>query len=272
MWVASLAGMTTSARLATVVSPTLLLLLQAAGCVTPPPIISLHPRGPDVIWNAGHEVLTRADGGVRVAVSFEHESQSLIALRVEIANESGARIDVDPHDVTYATCLGDLPSSCAPAAFVIDPETVIDNLEVQHSIQTAKAANDATAGAVLVMLGAVADVGAAAHGHSGGAQNTAAAANLSDSTNAGNAATIGGIENAQMTWTGAFRRTTLFPGQGVGGSVFMPTVPDARVVWLQVKVGERKFMFCFWQEVKQVLPETESTTAQSGSGRPPPLN
>jgi hypothetical protein len=235
-------------------SPGLPILLLAAGCAAPAPIVRLHPRDADVVWDAGRAVVARADTGVRVAVAFERQSQGMLAVRLEVANDTDARIDVQPHDVTYATCKTDAVATCAPAAWVIDPEVVLDSLDVQHSLQTATMQNDASYGAALVLLGAVGDIGAAAHGHSAHAQNTAAAADVAASTSARNAATIERIEGEQVRWADAFRRTTLLPGQGVGGPIYIPIVPDAHLVWLQVKVGERKFLFSFSQEVRRLVP------------------
>jgi hypothetical protein len=237
---------------------TLPLVAAVGGCATPGPIVRLHPREADVIWNMGRALVERADTGVRVAVAFDHQANDMLALRLEIANETNARIEVGPEDVTYAVCKSEAVASCAPAARVIDPEKMIDTLEVQQSLQSAQAHNNANAGAALVLLSAVSDVGAVGSGHPGRANATANAVDLNAATSARDATVLASIEQHRVEWTDAFRRNSLFPGQAVGGPIYIPIVPDARIVWLQALIAQRKFLFSFNQETRQITYPSEA--------------
>jgi hypothetical protein len=233
--------------------------------------VRLTPRDPDVIWAAGRALVSRADTGVRVAVAFEHQTNDALALRVEVANDTDGRIEVGPRDVSYATCKSTAAASCAPAAWVIDPETMLDALQVEHSLWVAQTQNAAAMGGALTLLGAAGDVAAAGSGHPESAHTTAAALDVAATTSGRNASTLGRIEGEQARWADAFRRNTLFPGQAAGGPVYIPIVPDARLVWLQVQVGQRKFLFCFEQETKQVSLVTDGGPSDPWGGGGAPL-
>jgi hypothetical protein len=43
----------------------------------------------------------------------------------------------------------------------------------------------------------------------------------------------------------------LLPGQGTSGEVFIPIYPDANYVWLQLRIGGKRFSFHFEQWVRQ---------------------
>jgi hypothetical protein len=194
----------------------------AAGCATPAPIIRLAPRASNnVVWVAGRAAMTREKQGVRVAAAFDRQDEHLLAVRVEVENRSDESVEVDPDNMTYTTCTGTARETCRQGDRVIDPEGRLLALDAQRAWERADAANDRAAGAPLLFLGFVADVGNATN-------NTAAIANE------------------------ALRRTTLFPGQVLAGTVYVPIDPHARLVWIQVEVGLRRFPFCFEQTVIRV--------------------
>jgi hypothetical protein len=61
------------------------------------------------------------------------------------------------------------------------------------------------------------------------------------------------IDAQQAIWsTAALRKTTLPPGRGTSGFVFIPIDPKAHYVWLQVYQGPRKFEFRFRQHTHPV--------------------
>ena len=116
-------------------APALLVIAvpMAVSCATPGPLVSLYPKSPNVVWVEGRAAVTREEGGVRVAVAFDHRDGPNLALRVEVENGTDQSLDVDPHQLTFTTCIGDLISSCRPTQRVIDPEQVLTALEVSGS-------------------------------------------------------------------------------------------------------------------------------------------
>src|SRR5215471_15191031 len=201
-----------------------LLSLYAAGCATPGPIVRLYPRDGNVFWSSGRAIMSHEQDGVKVAAAFEHQGDDTLAIRIEVQNDTPARLEVSPRDVTYTTCQTEALATCAPAQRVIDPEEVLDTLDVRRSAQVAQTKNDQTAGAALTMLSVVSDVAAIGSGHPENAQSTAAAVATTEATSAHDANTLGSIDYQWGKWSEAFRRTSLFPGQGIGGPVYIPIV------------------------------------------------
>jgi len=186
---------------------------------------------------------------VRVAAAFDHQASDLVAFRVEIENDTDHPIEVGPENVAFASCRDD--KSCAAALWVIDPEEVLTSLDSQRSREKANATNEQIAGGALLFLGAAGDVAAASRGRSSnsaigiGAEMNASAAR--------SAVTLSNIDAQQAIWsTAALRKTTLSPGRGTSGFVFIPVDTKAEYVWLQVYQGPSKFSFHFRQTVQPV--------------------
>src|SRR5262249_3772811 len=146
--------------------PGLFLIATAlSGCATPAPLVRLYPRAPDVVWVSGRASVAREQGGVRVAVAFEHQDGPNLGMHVEVQNATAATADVDPHEFTFTTCTGTAVSSCGPTYRVIDPEVVLAALDARQSRERADAANSQAFMGTLVVLNAVADVAQVASGH-----------------------------------------------------------------------------------------------------------
>jgi hypothetical protein len=232
-----------------------------AGCVTPLPVVRLSPRTPDTIWVAGRSVVTYQEGGVRAAAAFDHQDGETVAIRVEVENASADRLEVDPKAMVFVTCTTE--SDCSPGERVVDPEDRLLALDEQRSNQRAQTTNGQTASAVLVLLSASSDIAAAARGHVRDVgQNAAAAASVNEASAESGERALAHIDSEHTTWsTAALRRTTLFSGHGAGGLVFLPVVPAAKYVWLNVSVSNHSFWFSFDQTVFEPAKRTESEPA-----------
>jgi len=229
------------------------------GCATPAPIVRLNPDSANIFWVSGRPSVAMDNAGVRVASAFEHQDGNNLALRVEILNQTPSRLEIGPQDITYAVCRSQLTTSCSPSQHVIDPEQVLDLLDVAQSRNTAQAANTAVLDGTLTLLAAVGDAGS----HHGAGNTAAALENMQSDVASYNSAQAG-ITFQQRLWSNkALRRNTLEPGQGTSGLVFVPINLQAGFVWLQVTVPSHVFPFRFAQTVTQVtLPDPPSATSQ----------
>ena len=82
---------------------------------------------------------------------------------------------------------------------------------------------------------------------------TVSTANLMASDAANRSGGLASLEQQRQAWSNeALRRNTLFPGQGTSGIVFVPIFPDARFVWVQMRVGGQRFAFHFEQNVRTI--------------------
>jgi hypothetical protein len=235
------------------------------GCAAPSPLVRLYPNSPAIFWVSGRATVAREEGGVRVAVAFEHQNGGALGLRVEVQNGTGAQLDVDPREFTFSACATAGIEACAPTKRVIDPEQVLAALDEKQSRDQAAAANSQALLGTLVILSAVGDVATMASGHADlhTGDGTIATAALMSSDAAERSAGLASISVQQTVWANeALRRSTLVPGRGVGGRIYLPIYLEAQFVWLHVRTGAHVFSFPFRQTVTRFdTPSTSSSTA-----------
>ena len=228
-----------------------------AGCAGPSPIVRLTPIAPNVLWVSGRASVQKEETGVRVAVAFEHQDGPTLGVRVEVQNLTPAPLDLKPQDFSYVTCSDEGVQSCGGAKPLVDPERVLEALDVNESRERAAATNDANAMAPLLLLSVVSDVAAVSSGHASrttGLQS-AAISNQMDNDAARHDSSAATISAQRQMWSNAaLRHNTLMPGDGVGGYVYIPIESNVRYLWLTVRTADRRFPFCFRQVVTEVDP------------------
>jgi hypothetical protein len=223
--------------------------LSAVGCATttPEPLVRLVPNGPHTAWLSGRPVVAREEAGIRVAIAFDQQVEDTLGMRVEVQNDSADAADVSPRRVTFSTCTTTAQKeTCSNAQAVLDPEEVLTDLEAERSRERAQAANDHEAMTPLLILSAVGDVAGVAGGVvAGDGGDVAGQMERDQARHQGAVATL---DSEHERWsTAALRRTTLFPGHGIAGYVYLPTDLHASRVWLMVRVGDHRFSFGFDQ-------------------------
>jgi hypothetical protein len=224
-------------------SPSLLLV----GCVTPAPLVRLAPLGPNVAWVSGRAAVEKEETGVRVAAAFDQQDGNMLGLRVEVENLSEEKLEVTPTDFSYVVCTDEGNASCGAARRVVDPEGVLTTLDTQQSREHAAAVNDQAAMVPFLILGMIGDVGSIASGK-GDPHSTETTAGIMEHDAARHDRSLMSISSQRQLWSNAaFRRTTLFPGKGAAGQVFIPIEPTARYIWVTIRAGGRRFPFCFHQ-------------------------
>ena len=240
-----------------VARPVLLLPLfviagAAASCATPSPLVRLYPSADSVVWVAGRASVMREQGGVAVAVAFDHQDGGNLGLRVEVENRTGNQLDVDPSTFTFTDCRSMAVGSCGLTHPVINPERVLNALDERQSREQASAANSQAFLGTMVILSAVGDVASVASGHANRdtGSNTANAGAVMESDAAVRNSELASVAVQQQIWSNeALRRNTLFPGRGTSGRVYLPIDLDAQIVWLHVRTGGQIFSFPFRQTV-----------------------
>jgi len=233
--------------------------LCVAGCATPRPVVRLAPAGGEVTWVAGRAVLSKQQSGVRVAMAFEHQDGDMLAVRVEVANDSDAQLEVAPREVFFATCQERALGSCGRSQRVIDPEAALMALDVNASREAAAAANDAAFYTPLLIMSAVTDIASVASGKGDSTTGlqTAALANQRYAEEARHDTAMASYASQRDMWSNAaLRRNTVQPGRAQGGMVFVPIDLAARYVWIQLRAGRRTFAFQFEQTVTEIHKAT----------------
>jgi len=240
--------------------------VAVVGCATPQPLVSLHPDLSDVIWVSGRASIQKDADGVRVAAAFERQEGDRLALRVEVENATAGRVEVTPQRITFAPCQTLQVSSCQSSRQVIDPEQMLSAIDTQASRGAAEATNEQIVLGTVAVAGAVADVAAIS---SGQANRRTGLLTASSVDAMGASAAAADTEQARLAeqravWSDqALRRNTLFPGQAVGGLVYIPISDRARFLWLQAIVAGRTFSFHFAQTVTEVALSTSPKQAPS---------
>src|SRR5882724_3979769 len=230
----------------------------AAGCAMPAPIVRLEPRSANsAVWVSGRAVLEKERAGVRVAAAFEHQEGNSLGVRLEIENQTEAPIEVSPDDVTFMVCPSPDNQTCTGSWGVVDPEQVLDGLDQHQSRAVAEAANTEAFDTSLVLLSAVGDVAAIGTGHANRSTGVGTAALAADGAadTARAKDDLSSVASQRELWSNvAFRRSTLAPGRGASGLVFLPIALKAQYVWLHVRAGGQSFTFGFTQTVRKVEP------------------
>ena len=223
---------------------------SGAGCATPAPLVRLHPAAENVIRASGREVATQESHNIQVAAAFERQDPDYLGIRVEVENDSRDWLDVDPEDVSFATCAKLARESCGTPHRVVDPERMLARLDGQRAIEQADAANDQAAGAALLFLTAVSDVASAGSRHR--SHDSQSVWQETDDEDARHASALSSVAAEKEEWLNvALRRTTVAPGRGVAGLVFIPIDPGAHFVALRIEVGDEVFVFHFRQVTRE---------------------
>jgi hypothetical protein len=208
--------------------------------------------------------------GVRVAAAFDEQHGDTYGMRVEIFNGTEERLEVGPQKIWFSSCSSMAVETCSTSRNVIDPERMIASIDAKRSVDRAAAANSQAFLGTMVLLSAVSDVANIADGraHRATGLRTMASANHMERDAAHRSAGLSDLNAQRQMWSNeALRRNSLFPAQGTGGDVFFPIEPQARFVWLQVRVGKQRFAFHFEQEVRDLAKQRYRGPGTTGGNR-----
>jgi hypothetical protein len=250
------------------------------GCFAPEPVLRLHPLSHDVLWSEGRAAQVRENAVARVAVAFEREwtfaNRPLVGFRVEIQNVTASPFVVVPARFYYAACSGSADGksrSCLPSHPVVNPEQVLLDLDVGHARSQAGVANEEALGGALLFLDLAAGMANAANGHRRGVgtalAGAAASSSIMSSASAEGDAEAANYESARAHWSDtALRKTTLLPGRGTAGIVFIDRQLDAREIVLAVRIDEEALDFPFQQIRYDPQARSESPARTTTRARP----
>jgi hypothetical protein len=200
---------------------------------------------------------------VAAAADGQHQEGKL-AVRVEVQNAGAPTVMVDPKTVSFSLChrpdAG--PRGCGPPVRALDPERLLLGLDQAAARQRAAASDEAALGGALLLLDAVALVGAVASGSGRGvalaADNAAAVTVTTGAAAEGHGRMASAFGNERQSLAArALRLTTLPPGQGVAGLVYLPGDLPGGWLRLSLEVGGQRFQFPFRVVVDGVEPSVE---------------
>ena len=243
-----------------------------AGCFAPEPVLRLRPLLHEVVWSEGRAAQVKENAVARVAVAFEREwtlaGRPMVGFRVEIQNVSTDPFLVVPPRFYYAACSGSANGkvrACQPSHPAVNPEQILLNLDIEHARNQAGEANEETLGGALLFLDLAAGMANAAKGTPRGAgvalTGAAVSSSILSSASAEGAAESANYESARSAWSDtALRKTTVLPGQGAAGIVFIDRQLDAREIVLAVRIDNETLDFPFEQIRYDPNPPRRTTT------------
>jgi hypothetical protein len=236
------------------------LVLAGSGCFAPEPVVRMTPLSKNLFWVKGTQVAAVQGKTGRAAVAFLRDYNSQVSFRVEVENTSLAPLLVDPATFYYSTCpSAEMPAyaKCSTSRWVINPEQVLLDLDAQRSRDSASNNNASAFFMPFILLDAMAAVTGAAKGNGRMTAHALASgvetAAILDHIEATEQAETASYQSERSLWeTGAFRKTTLFPGQRASGMVFIPHDLDCKSVRLHIRMGDEIVVFPFQQTLYDV--------------------
>jgi hypothetical protein len=251
-----------------------------AGCFAPEPVLRLRPLLHEVVWSEGRAAQVKESDLARVAVAFEREwtlaGRPLVGFRVEIQNVSDKPFLVVPSRFYYAVCsqsAGGKGRACQPSHPAVNPEQVLLDLDVQHARSQASVANDEALGCALFFLDLAAGVANVANGNRRGVgvalAGAAVSSSVMSSASAEGNAEAANYEFARSSWSStALRKTTILPGKGAAGIVFIDRQLDAQEIVLAVRIDDKALDFPFEQIRYDQRPQSEVPPRTTTRTRP----
>lgn len=244
------------------------LVIFLTGC-TPDPVYRLSSTIPDSSsqWIQGRQVVTRTYDDLRATVAYVRTTDDGHLFDVRLANLSDSTLIIDPADF-YAVTSEAIPrpdtSRMMPDGFLThrkearDPEEVLLAIDLTASELEADARTSRGLYALESLTAAAAD---AADGSDTEQERTREAAERIEREQQrendlrGYRSQMTRLERRRFEWARrTLRRTSLPPGMGVSGKVYVPVDPDARFVLVHVGQDDRYVVFPYRQ--KKYEPRT----------------
>jgi len=223
----------------------ILLTLSFFGC-SAPSVFYLRPAGEEFHYDQGREVVSRSDSVATTFTNFEYQEGKTFSLYAEISNNSSETFLVDP-SLFYVEAFKP-ENKFITKYFVIDPEEKISL--IQEDIINTETSKESAIGVniFLGLINTVADIESEAPVEKV----------IDDAVYWGNNAYNEAIEydiqkenlqNMKSHWVNnVLRKTTLAPGEFIGGLFYIPIQPEANLIILILPIGNTTHKFVFQQK------------------------
>lgn len=217
-------------------------------CVMPVRMYRLQPAEGSFKWVYGEPVVRSAVDSIEVVTTFLEQSRHDFVFYFEVWNHSEDTVLVAPDSFYYHFSQnpprpdGVLADQSDPVR-AHNPEQQIANLQKEISAQDAQHANymlmDGTA-SLLNLVVDVASIGKPTTDEEERKKELQKQERETDRLNEehGYRSRLTSLERTRSMWqTAALRKTTMYPGESVGGKVFFPVSPKARSLRMYLPIG-----------------------------------
>jgi hypothetical protein len=225
-----------------------LLALIVGGCAVQP-IYKLEPLEEKEYYK-GREIVTKEDDSIKVSVEVDNYEKGMITFYVQVENKSCDKIFIEPENFYADAISEDLKSADTlyPRFYAADPEKEIQS--ISKEMENRKSAHSFVTGAnaVLAFLSVAADLTNKRDEnkavHVGG--DVAVWAGTQTNENIDYHNSMGDLDSLREYWKNeVLRKTDLYPGEQIGGLVFVYTNPEAKYLKLYIPAGIDRYDFLF---------------------------
>lgn len=221
----------------------LLFALFLAGCGAGP-LFHLRSIEEPYRWYQGQQVVKRSVGGLDVYLTFDEQSGENLIFYVELFNASDESIIVSPELFvchTYKNLPGEPRSAHRPGKVLrpLNPEDRITHITKTIASERSRHTTLVLLDATLEVLTAVGDAATTRTKEQAEERNEERGERdrKRAEREVHHATRMAELESQRELWRSeAFRKTTLFPDESVGGKIFIPLDPDARYVEIVISI------------------------------------
>jgi hypothetical protein len=243
-------------------APTLVFSLCLSAC-TPAPVLRLTPVaqvGASQDWHEGQRNVWRDDGQIHAEVNVAWVRHDRLVFAVRFHNAGDSPVLISPERFYYQPVTGPGPDAppCGSTALALDPERVLLDLDEAEVRADADRETDMAVTGVLALLDVVTSVASAVSDEADASNASTAEEDYEDvdwlwefaEIDAEHDSKVAAIESQREHWSReVLRKTTLYPGESIGGLVHFATSPKARYLRVVLAVGQEESTFLFRQTV-----------------------
>jgi hypothetical protein len=231
-----------------------------AGCtVTPQPVYRAHPEEGSGIWNNGSELSVVAQSGVETVAAFQEPHRYRLIFLVEVANDSDRPLTVDPARFYLASAAPEAVTDTARSyrCLAFDPEEQILKGEMSRSQAEARRQEQLDTDmffSLVTMVASVAEAGKEVTPEQAecSRQKDEEIAQLQEEEEWRHRETMQALDRRHYLWSQeTLRKTTLAPGQMIGGLVRFRICSDDSLQQLVLPLDELELVHPFKVEKHQ---------------------
>lgn len=244
----------------------LVLGLSIESCVPPEVLYRATPVSPDTVWYSGREFVTKTSDSVTVSVAFENELQGVMTFYVAVGNMGDTPVLVAPERIYYegkyhrmreryseGGLLYMEPTDGIDTTYAIDPEKELQGIDRQTAQANATYATNSGINAAAALLQIVGDVATIGQKKSREQQHQEDRASRQlrhsqEDNELDYSQATASLAGQRAYWeNAALRKTTLFPGNAVGGKLRIPVSSGMSRFNLVIPIGGSNVTFEFEQ-------------------------
>lgn len=238
------------ARLRTI--PLLLLVLSTIGCAAPRPVLRIEPLDDPQLaqdHREGLHCVWRNTGTLEVEAAFVEHHGNRVSFQIWVTNSGAAAVEIRPEQIFYLPVDHPFapPAAQPDTVWAYDPEEQLLALDLRESRARSDHQTEDTVDTAFSLAGFL--LSFASDDEDEAVDEGPSWSEQMEANQAEYEAKLWAIESQRESWgLEALRRTTLYPGESVGGRVHFDAQYQKEYIRLVVPVSSERVPFVFRQE------------------------